>query len=164
MLPGVLVSGDLLDEIFIASPEATIMVAKIFQSRIPKIQARITFYDDAIPGIVAQRAKQGQHVVIVDFSSIGDDLFHTDGIRPTDASRKEMAEIWLVDKDCYRQRLGGRTPNWPGQKSVILEANTSTQKCLTSRDGVLNARNGHIFGTTIFFCQSRTRGGDYLTV
>ena len=49
--------GDLTDEIFIAFPDAIIMVAKIFQSRAPKIQARITFYDDAIPGIVAQRAK-----------------------------------------------------------------------------------------------------------
>ena len=55
-------------------------------------------------------------------------------------------------------------PNRPDRKPAILEANTSRQKCPMSRDGVLNARDGHIFGTAIFFCQSGTRGEDYLTV
>ena len=96
MLPGVLAPTNLLDDIFIAYPKATIMVAKIFQSRVPTIQACINFYDDAMPSIVAQPAKEGHHVMIVDFSSIGDELLHTDGIRPRDASRKEMADIWFA--------------------------------------------------------------------
>ena len=85
--------GALLDEIIAACPDATVLVAQIIQARDPKVQARIDVYNKAIPGVVAQRVKQGHHLLVVDMRTIGGNQLNQDGIHPTDEGYQMMANF-----------------------------------------------------------------------
>ncbi|KAL8825309.1 MAG: hypothetical protein Q9191_004492 [Dirinaria sp. TL-2023a] len=88
--------GALLDEIVTACPDAAVLVAQIIQARDPKVQARIERFNNAIPGVVAQRVKQGHHILVVDMRTIEGDQLRDDGIHPTDEGYKLMANHWYT--------------------------------------------------------------------
>ena len=48
--------------------------------------------------------------MIIDLSSIGADLLHIDGICPTDASRKVMADIWFAGQRLQSSKAGWKNP------------------------------------------------------
>ncbi|SLM38138.1 SGNH hydrolase-type esterase domain [Lasallia pustulata] len=87
--------GSLIDEIVGECPDAAVLVAQIIQSANSDTEARIQDYNSQIPGVVADRANQGQHVMVVDMSSIGGSDLSSDGTHPTDAGYQIMAGIWL---------------------------------------------------------------------
>ena len=134
--------GDLLDEIITACPDATVLVAQIIQSLDPTTQARIQRYNNAMPKVVAQRADQGHHVMIVDMSSIGGNLLHTDGTHPTDAGYKKMADYWFAGIQAAVAKGWVKPPVGPDPKPTIANSNSGGQHCPASRDNALRIRNG----------------------
>ena len=87
--------GSLIDTVVAgASPNALVLVAQIIHAGNASTDARITTFNDAIPGVVAQRANFGQNVVVVDFRSItAADL--QDGLHPSEEGYLKMGDIWF---------------------------------------------------------------------
>ena len=87
--------GSLIDAVVAgASPNALVLVAQIIHAGNASSDARIATFNDAVPGVVAQRANAGQNVVIVDFRSItADDL--QDGLHPKEEGYLKMGDIWF---------------------------------------------------------------------
>lgn len=87
--------GALIDQCIQGSPQAAILVAQIITSKKPENIPRIQNFNDAIPGLVKERAIAGHHIMVVDFSSITtNDL--DDDLHPNDGGYKKMANIWLA--------------------------------------------------------------------
>lgn len=106
--------GSLIDEVVGACPDAAVLVAQIIGSANTDTQSRIDSFNSQVPGVVAQRANQGQHVMVVDMRSVtANDL--SDGTHPTDAGYKMMADIWYnalsaADWDSWIQAPVGPDP------------------------------------------------------
>ena len=88
--------GSLIDTVVAgAAPNALVLVAQIIQAGNNATNARITTFNDAVPGVVAQRAALGQNVEVVDFRSITPaDL--QDGLHPSEEGYLKMGDIWFV--------------------------------------------------------------------
>lgn len=86
--------GALIDQIFAACPDAAILVAQIINAANADTEARIQTFNNAVPGVVAQRANAGHHVMVVDFRSVTvSDL--QDGLHPSDQGYQKMGDIWF---------------------------------------------------------------------
>ena len=82
--------GGLIDQIFAASPDVTLLVSTIVPSGFPGIQARIAAYNQAVPGVVAARQQAGKHVGLVDMGQVTvADV--PDGLHPNDIGYDKMA-------------------------------------------------------------------------
>ena len=88
--------GSLIDTVVAgAAPDALVLVAQIIQAGNVTTNARIATFNDAVPGVVAQRAVLGQNVKVVDFRSITPaDL--QDGLHPSEEGYLKMGDIWFV--------------------------------------------------------------------
>ncbi len=78
-----------IDEIVAVSPDALLVVAQI----IP-FSGSETSFNSAIPGIVAEKANGGGHVVLVDMHSNYPPNSLADGIHPNAAGYDFMASVW----------------------------------------------------------------------
>ena len=86
--------GALIDQLIADGPDAVILVAQIINAANAQTESLIRKYNDAIPGVVALRAKSHK-VAVVDMQSVkASDL--ADGVHPTDAGYKKMADIWFM--------------------------------------------------------------------
>ncbi|TFK18662.1 lipolytic enzyme [Coprinopsis marcescibilis] len=81
----------LIDKIFTASPNTTVLVATIVP--FPAGQANADRYNTAVRSLVEGRVIQGQHVVLVSMAAVTSaDL--PDGIHPNDNGYQKMAQAW----------------------------------------------------------------------
>ena len=83
--------GTLIDHIVAAAPDALVVVAKIIP--LPSQAAAVTTFNNAIPGVVKQRADAGKHVIVVDqFSALtSSDM---DQVHPFESGYEKMAVVW----------------------------------------------------------------------
>lgn len=84
----------LIDQIFSAEPDASIVVAQIIRPNDTAADARTLTYNAQIPAIVKTRADAGKHIVMVDMASAltTADLF--DIQHPNDGGYRKMAAVW----------------------------------------------------------------------
>jgi len=85
--------GTLIDHIVAAAPDALVVVAKIIP--LPGQAAAVTTFNNAIPGVVKQRADAGKHVIVVDqFSALtSSDM---DQVHPFESGYEKMAVVWYT--------------------------------------------------------------------
>jgi lysophospholipase L1-like esterase len=94
--------GKLIDEIFVDAPAALIVLAKITPSQKEPANTETTAYDAALPDVVAQRVKQGKHMLLVDMNTPF--LAHanwkttlmTDSVHPNDAGYTILGQVWYT--------------------------------------------------------------------
>ena len=83
--------SQLIDKIFTASPDATVLVASLIPLSFS--QANVNTYNQRIQTLVEQRISQGQKVVWVSMSSVTtSDL--ADGVHPNAAGYVKMGRAW----------------------------------------------------------------------
>ncbi|MER7047505.1 GDSL-type esterase/lipase family protein [Streptomyces jumonjinensis] len=86
--------GALIDQIHTASPDTAVVVASLVPATEPAVQARVTAYNRAIPGIVADRAARGYRITQVSMDSLTTaDL--NDTLHPNNSGYEKMAESFL---------------------------------------------------------------------
>ncbi|MCJ1396209.1 hypothetical protein MMC18_009098 [Xylographa bjoerkii] len=89
--------GALIDQIFAACPNTTVLVAQVTPSGKNTTEALILSYNAAIPGVVAQRANAGMRVAVVDmYDALSFPADFTDYLHPNDGGYKKMADAWYV--------------------------------------------------------------------
>ena len=83
--------GKLIDDIVTNAPNALVVVAKIIP--LPAQASAVTTFNNAIPGVVKQRADAGKHVIVVDqFSALtSSDM---DQVHPFESGYEKMAVVW----------------------------------------------------------------------
>ncbi|MFE9775750.1 GDSL-type esterase/lipase family protein [Streptomyces sp. NPDC005931] len=81
--------GDLIDQILVDAPEATVLVATLVPSTKEGLQERIDRYNAALPQVVAERRAQGKAVRLVDMSAVT--TADVDGSHPNDEGYRKMA-------------------------------------------------------------------------
>lgn len=102
--------GNLIDKILGVCPEATVLVAQVVSSNLRKSMRRIPTFNDAIPAMVAKRAKLGFKVAVVDMSDIGRaGLGLADGLHPNDMGYSAMSKKWYEALEVAQQK-GWITP------------------------------------------------------
>jgi lysophospholipase L1-like esterase len=85
--------ASLIDQIFTAEPEATILVAQLMVTNDSARNALVTTFNNALPGIVSTRANAGKHISLVNMSAITEaDL--SDGLHPNDTGYQLMANAF----------------------------------------------------------------------
>ncbi|KAF2116658.1 SGNH hydrolase-type esterase domain-containing protein [Lophiotrema nucula] len=86
--------GSLIDSIFETCPDSVVLVAKIINSGDTDTEERVKSFNNAVPGVVKQRADAGKKVMVVDQSVVGADEL-ADGTHPTDEGYAHMADVWF---------------------------------------------------------------------
>lgn len=87
--------GSLIDQCIRGSSDAAILVAQIISAADAGTESRINTFNDAIPGVVAQRTNAGHHVMVVDMRSITTEYL-ADGLHPNDVGYQKMADLWFA--------------------------------------------------------------------
>ncbi|HEY0707326.1 MAG TPA: SGNH/GDSL hydrolase family protein, partial [Polyangia bacterium] len=92
--------GELLDRIFVAAPNALVVVAKIIPTTNDSRNQVVATFNNALPAIVAARAAAGKAILLVDMYQpfVGQADFKTalmaDSLHPNEAGFAKMAEVW----------------------------------------------------------------------
>lgn len=84
----------LLGKIVGVAPNALIVVAKI--TPVSYSSTDLTNYNAKIPDIVAARVAQGQHLALVDMSTMPKSGLASDGVHPNDQGYTFMANAWFT--------------------------------------------------------------------
>jgi hypothetical protein len=85
--------GKFIDHIVADAPNALVVVGNIIP--LPQYASAVTTYNQAIPGIVKQRADAGKHVVFVDqFAGFSGKSGLMDQVHPYEAGYEQMAIVW----------------------------------------------------------------------
>lgn len=85
----------LVDQIFAAAPNTTILVAAITRSTWGPTQERIVRYNDQTRFTVESRANQGKKIALVDMSAVtNDDL--SDSLHPNENGYRKMSDAWYA--------------------------------------------------------------------
>ena len=136
--------GDLIDQIITACPDATTLVAKIVGNADPRIQTRIDTFNKAVPGVVAQRANNGHHVMVADMSSIGVGYLVSDGTHPNDLGYQQMASVWYQGIKQAIAQGWVKAPIGPDPHPFIPDNAPENVGCLALRDlNVIEARQNN---------------------
>ncbi|KAL8974023.1 MAG: hypothetical protein Q9197_001743 [Variospora fuerteventurae] len=126
--------GALVDHLISYGPEDTvILVAQIIDAANAKTRALIRKYNDAIPGMVAQRAANN-HVAVVDFRNALSDSDNADGLHPNDVGYKKMGDIWFKAIQTAADKGWIKAPEGPTSKLGAAQGGRSTgdtSYCLT---------------------------------
>jgi len=85
--------GKLIDQIATGLPNALICVAKIIPLQMSA--SNVTTYNNAIPGVVAQRVAQGKHVIVVDLNT-GFPAGDMDTVHPYQSGYQWMGDKWYT--------------------------------------------------------------------
>jgi hypothetical protein len=89
--------GNLIDEIIAACPDATILVSTLLPIANSESQARVSTFNGQVPSIVALRAADASHKVMVCDAGNGvsvSDL--ADGLHPNDNGYAKIANAWFA--------------------------------------------------------------------
>ena len=105
--------GGLIDDLIFACPDATILVAQLIHAADPLYEKRIQIFNNRVPDIVAKRANAGHRVMVADMRSITKQYLG-DGIHPTDAGYKIMADIWFAGIKAAHAKGWIQRPIGPG--------------------------------------------------
>lgn len=65
--------GSVIDNVLKACPDAVVIVAKIIQAANVQTASNLKTFNEAIPGVVEQKVKNGSKVTVVDQSVVGVD-------------------------------------------------------------------------------------------
>lgn len=85
--------GKIIDDVLVADPGATVLVANLIPSSTPLVESNIQAFNPQIPGVIAARASQGRHVALVDMSAVTvADL--ADNLHPSDEGYQKLANAW----------------------------------------------------------------------
>jgi lysophospholipase L1-like esterase len=101
--------GSLIDLCHSTCPDATILVAQLTPAANVEVEARIQTFNQAVPGIVNARAKNGTKVLTVDMSRYVSAANLTDGLHPSDYGYNQMAVAWYDGIQCAAKK-GWITP------------------------------------------------------
>jgi len=85
--------GKLIDQIATGLPNALICVAKIIPLQMSA--SNVTTYNNAIPGVVAQKVAQGKHVIVVDLNT-GFPAGDMDTVHPYQSGYEWMGDKWYA--------------------------------------------------------------------
>jgi lysophospholipase L1-like esterase len=94
--------GLLLDRITSTSPDALVVVAKIVPTMTDGTNTRVGTYNDAIPGLLAQRTAMGKHIVVIDMYSAFTSntnyktAWMADNLHPNDAGYVILGQTWYA--------------------------------------------------------------------
>lgn len=87
--------GALIDQILVAAPDATVLVATLVPANNATVQARVAEYNRQIPSVVAQRANAGKRVRVVSMAAVTPaDL--ADTLHPNDAGYRKMSDAFYA--------------------------------------------------------------------
>ncbi|KAL3426902.1 gdsl-like lipase acylhydrolase [Phlyctema vagabunda] len=87
----------LIDQLVAGIPTAAILVATLTPLLAAALEAERVTYNEAIPGIVRERAQAGKLVQVVDMSSVATTgIDSVDGIHPNDDGYAMMAQAWYA--------------------------------------------------------------------
>jgi lysophospholipase L1-like esterase len=86
--------GMLIDKLTTRAPNALIVVAKI--TPYPAQSNNVMMLNNAIPGLVQERAAMGKHVIMVDQFTGFPNTELGDGIHPNAAGYVRMAGVWFA--------------------------------------------------------------------
>jgi lysophospholipase L1-like esterase len=84
--------ASLIDQIFTAEPDATVLVSQLIVNATASEQAEVVTFNNALPAIVNSRASAGKHIVLVNETLTTSDL--SDGLHPNDTGYQLMANAW----------------------------------------------------------------------
>jgi lysophospholipase L1-like esterase len=91
--------GALIDQIVADLPDALLVVAKIIP--FPGASSQVNTFNNAVPGVVEQRASAGKHVILVDqFTGFPTNELG-DGVHPNQAGYTRMAGVWYAAISSY---------------------------------------------------------------
>ncbi|MBW4718251.1 GDSL-type esterase/lipase family protein [Saccharothrix obliqua] len=99
--------GGLIDQIFRAAPQTTLVVSTIVPAANPVTQQRIAAYNRAIPDVVAERRRAGKHVTLVDTNAVTTANL-ADGLHPDDRGYQKLAAAF------YRGVIDAADAGWIG--------------------------------------------------
>ncbi|KAJ7614166.1 lipolytic enzyme [Roridomyces roridus] len=85
----------LLDQIFTACPDATLIVSNLPALSSAPAQAAVQIFNPLVAQMVSTRAAAGQHILLVDMASVIGVADLVDGIHPTDAGYVKMGNAWF---------------------------------------------------------------------
>jgi lysophospholipase L1-like esterase len=88
--------GNLIDQIFDAVPETTLIVAGITAFKNATFQAGGLIFNAQIPGVVAERANAGKHVLTIDMMDYVPAADTGDGVHPNQTGYALMAQGWYT--------------------------------------------------------------------
>jgi hypothetical protein len=92
--------GKLIDHVVTDAPNAVVVVASIIP--LPQYASNVTSFNQAIPGIVKQRADAGKHVVYVDqFAGFSGKTGLMDSVHPYEAGYEQMSVVWYATIKAY---------------------------------------------------------------
>ncbi|MCJ1282910.1 hypothetical protein MMC26_002236 [Xylographa opegraphella] len=135
--------GALIDEIFVACPNTTVLVAQLTPSGKNTTEAVIVTYNAAIPGVVAQRADAGKHIAVVDmYDALSFPADFTDYLHPNDGGYKKMADAWFAGLQ-HADRMGWLVDEVPvvvttsGVMSTSSVVSTSSAVAMSTPTGRL---------------------------
>lgn len=83
----------LIDSIFTADPDVTVVLSTLIRSNDPVVNARIANFNRALPGLADTYQAAGKHVELVDMSAV-DSSDMADDLHPNDAGYAKMGEIF----------------------------------------------------------------------
>lgn len=85
--------GALIDQIFAAAPDTTLLVGTLIPAANADSAARMVTYNARLRDVVQARANAGKHIAVVDMSAATKaDL--QDGLHPNDTGYRKMADAW----------------------------------------------------------------------
>lgn len=87
---------DLVEALVAALPDATIIVARIIPAADSNTESRIRLFNNEVTKLMADRARKGEHVMIVDMPSGVQTSDLKDGLHPNDKGYENMAIKWAV--------------------------------------------------------------------
>ena len=157
--------GSLIDQCIKGSPNAAILVAQIINSGNAATESRIETFNNAIPGVVTQRADAGHHVMVVDMRSITTNYLKDD-LHPNDAGYKKMADLWFAGLQAADAKGWIKPPVGPDpvRTSTSTCSSGQKQKCLgdpiwynPAGNGIIASGVGH--GGDAKFVNQWTRQG-----
>jgi len=87
--------GTLIDHIVADAPNALVVVATIIP--LPSATGPVKTFNDAVPGLVQQRASAGKHVVLVDqFKGFNMSDLSSDNVHPNEGGYEKMAGVFYT--------------------------------------------------------------------
>jgi hypothetical protein len=90
----------MIDHVIADAPNALVVVASIIP--LPQYASNVTTFNQAIPGIVKQRADAGKHIIYVDqFAGFSGKTGLMDSVHPYEAGYEQMAVVWYAGIKSY---------------------------------------------------------------
>ncbi|KAL8959474.1 MAG: hypothetical protein Q9193_003670 [Seirophora villosa] len=130
--------GALIDQLLLDSPDAVILVAQIIHAANGNTNALIEKYDDAIPGVVAQRAANHK-VAVVDMRSKLQASDLSDGLHPNDGGYQKMANAWFKGIEDAARKGWIKAPKSPPPR--LGSSESAGRRCLSKPFWVEGLKN-----------------------